>query len=329
MSAAGDAAPRPAPGSPPGPGPARPGRMRALVFDPARPHGLRLGDAPPPTPSASQVLVEVEATSFNFGELAFGSPSSEPGAVFGWDAAGVVIQAAADGTGPPVGTRVVTFGWDGAWAERRAVDVAELAAVPASVDLGAASALPVAGVTALQALRRLGALAGQRVLVTGASGGVGRFAVQLAAAGGAHVVASVGSRPRAEGLPELGAAEVVVGLDGLTEPVFGVLDNVGGPQLAELLPLVAEGGSVQWIGRAARAPVVLEVPLIESLRACRLEFFIVGTPFGPDLAHLVGLLARGELDPQIGWRGPWERADEAAGALLARRVQGKAVLDVA
>jgi NADPH2:quinone reductase len=302
--------------------------MRALVFDPDQPHGLRLGDAPDPVAGASEVLVSVEAASLNFGELAMRSERGEAGAVFGWDAAGVVARTAPDGSGPPVGTRVVTFGWTGAWAELRAVDTAELAVVPESLDLGATSALPVAGVTALQALRRLGSVVGRRVLITGASGGVGRFAVQLAARSGAHVIASVGSLARAEGLFDLGAAEVVVGLDGVTEPVFGVLDNVGGPQLADALALVAEGGSVQWIGRAARTPLSLEVALVENLNRCRLEFFMVGTPFGRDLANLVRLLERGELDPQVGWRGSWERAQDGADALLARRVPGKAVLDI-
>ncbi|HET6259246.1 MAG TPA: hypothetical protein VFE39_11400 [Pseudonocardia sp.] len=72
--------------------------------------------------------------------------------------------------------------------------------VPDEVDLGAAAAVPVAGVTALRALRRLGFLTGRRVLITGASGGVGGYAVQLAASAGAHVIASVGSAARGEGL---------------------------------------------------------------------------------------------------------------------------------
>jgi NADPH:quinone reductase-like Zn-dependent oxidoreductase len=273
-------------------------------------------------------LIAVEATSLNFGELAMRADGSERGAVFGWDAAGVVVRAAADGSGPPAGARVVTFGWDGAWAELRSVDTAELAVVPDSVDLGASSALPVAGVTALQALRRLGSVVGRRVLITGASGGVGRFAIQLAARSGAHVIASVGSLARGEGLSELGATEVVVGIDGVSGKVFGVLDNVGGPQLAKALTLVEEGGSVQWIGRASRTELSLDVTLVEGLNGCQLEFFLVRTPFGPHLAYLVDLLSRGELDPQIGWRGSWEYVDEAAYALLDRRVPGKVVLDI-
>jgi NADPH:quinone reductase-like Zn-dependent oxidoreductase len=303
--------------------------MRALLFDPAAPQRLRLGTAPDPRPLASQALIGVAAVSLNFGEVAYRSPGTPAGHVSGWDAAGTVVRAAADGSGPPEGTRVVSFGWDGAWAALRAARTADLAALPEGVDLGAAAALPVAGVTALQAVRRLGPILGRRVLVTGASGGVGRFAVQLAALAGAHVIASVGSPARARGLPGLGAAEVVVGAEDLIEPVYGVLDNVGGPLLAEAFSLLEPDGVVLAIGMASRRSTTID---FESARTAsargRIENFNVGTPFGADLAYLVTLLETRRLDPQIGWRGPWDRAPEAVEALLDRRVQGKAVLDL-
>ncbi|MFE9664677.1 zinc-binding dehydrogenase [Streptomyces sp. NPDC005955] len=309
--------------------------MHALTYAPEAPAGLRLRTVPEPVPQAAQALIEVHAVSLNFGELAFKSARARPGSVLGTDAAGVVIKAADDGSGPPTGARVVTFGWAaGAWAERRAANVADLAVVPDSVDLAAASALPAAGVTALRALRRLGPVLGRRVLITGASGGVGRFAVQLAAHAGAHVIASVGSPARGEGLSELGADEIVIGPQNVTAPVFGVLDNVGGTQLAEAFALLEDGGCVQSIGMASREPTTIdfEQERLSGLRK-RIESFMVGDPgfdpgFGPDLAHLVGRLEDGALDPQIGWRGSWEHAGEAAEALLARRVLGKAVLDV-
>ncbi|MFI0451187.1 zinc-binding dehydrogenase [Actinomadura sp. 6N118] len=299
--------------------------MRALIYNP----DLTSDVVPDPVPTRSQALVKVAAFSLNFGEIAYRSANVRPGYVPGWDAAGVVVQAAADGSGPATGTRVVTFGWSGAWAELRAVDTAELAVVPEAVDLGLASALPVAGVTALQAVQRLGPLTGRRVLVTGASGGVGRYAVQLAARAGAHVVASAGSPARAEGLRELGAAEIVIGPENLEGRVYGVLDNVGGPQLAEAFYRLEDDGVVMAIGRAAREATVIDFELAgtRSERG-RIENFNVTTPFGGDLAHLVGLLAAGELDAQVGWRGPWDKAMEAADALLARRVAGKAVLDL-
>jgi len=303
--------------------------MRAVIYDPEARAKLRLGDVDEPVVTDSEAMIEVRATALNFGEVHFIDRMRKPGEVPGWDAAGVIAQAAADGSGPPVGARVVGFNGAGGWAQRRSVPTENLAVLPDSVDFGPAAALPVAGVTALQALRRLGPVVGRRVLVTGASGGVGRFAVQLAARAGAHVIAAVGSEARGAGLRELGAAEVVVGLADVTEPVFGVLDNVGGQLLAEAFSLVADGGSAQSIGMASNQPTTIdfEAERLSGARK-RLEPFTVRTPFAPDLGYLVELLAAGEIDPQIGLRTSWADVSDAAEALLDRRVAGKAVLDV-
>jgi NADPH2:quinone reductase len=304
--------------------------VRALIHDPGAAQGLRLGEVPDPLPRPHEALVEVAAISFNYGELAYRPPDPAPGQVSGWDSAGVVVRSAADGSGPPEGTRVVSFGWNGGWARLRAVDPAQTAVVPDGVDLGPVSALPVAGVTALQAVRRLGAVLGRRVLITGASGGVGRYAVQLATLAGAHVIASVGGPARAEGLV---ADEVIIGIDGLAglpEPVHGVLDNVGGQHLALAFERLDDDGVAQAIGKASGQSTRIDFELARTRSARgRLENFNLRTPVGPDLAYLVGLVARGRLDTQVGWRGPWERAAEAAEALMSRRVRGKAVLDLA
>jgi NADPH:quinone reductase len=303
--------------------------MRAIVYDPSAPANLRFDEVAEPAVSAGQALIDVEAIALNFGEIHFIEQMRQPGEVPGWDTAGVVARAAADGSGPAVGTRVVGFNGEGGWAERRAVPTENLAELPQWVDVEEAAALPVAGVTALQALRALGPVVGRRVLITGASGGVGRFAVQLAARAGAHVIAAVGSPARGDGLAELGAAEVVVGLADLTEPVFGVLDNVGGQLLTEAFSLVADGGSVQSIGMASNQPSTID---FEKERRTgnrkRLEPFTVRTPFRADLDYLLALLADGELDPQVGLRDSWDNVCNAATALLNRQVAGKAVLKV-
>jgi NADPH2:quinone reductase len=300
--------------------------MRALIADPSAPFALRPVTVPEPVPGPDQVLVAVHHASLNHGDLNDArSGRVPPGGVLGSDVAGVVELPAAGG-GPPRGTRVVALA-RGAFAEYSAVDLGALAEVPPSVDLAPAAALPVAGVAALLALRAAGVAAGKRVLVTGASGGVGRFAVQLAAQAGARVIASVGSAARGEGLAEAGADQIVVGLDGIDQPVDVVLDNVGGPTLVAAWKLLAPDGSLQSIGWSSDEPAVF--PPYSTIGPPKsLSSFLIEGDAGGALATLLDLLAAGDLSVEIGWRGPLERAAEAAGALLARRVRGKAVFDV-
>lgn len=298
--------------------------MRAIVVDPDAEGGLRIGEVAEPTLAADQVLVEARHLALNYGDLN-GARSRPAGFVPGWDASGVVVRAAASG-GPPEGARVVTtMGSQAGWAERRAVDLDEVALVPDDVDLAAASTLPIAGVTALRALTRSGALLGRRVLVTGASGGVGRFAVQLAALGGAHVIASVGSTARGEGLAALGADEVVVGLEGVAAPLHVVIDNVGGPQLVAAWRLLGEGGVIQCIGTTSQQEA--SFPSLVGMRRS-IEAFTKGPRAREDMEYLLRLVQGGKLQVDIGWRGSWSRIAEASAALFGRQVAGKAVLDV-
>jgi NADPH2:quinone reductase len=300
--------------------------IRAIIVDPSAPEALRMTAVADPVAGPSQVLIDVHHASLNYGDLNDARSGRVPvGAVLGSDAAGVVAQAAADG-GPGVGTRVVALA-SGAFAERVAVDVGALAEVPPSVDLAEAATLPVAGLAALRALRAAGPVLGTRVLITGASGGVGRFAVQLAAHAGAHVIASVGSLARGEGLARAGADEIVVGLDRLDQPVDVVLDNVGGPQLVEAWNLLAPGGSLQSIGWTSGEPAVFS-PYSTIGPPKSLSSFLNAGEAGAGLATLVKFVADGSLSVEIGWRGTWERVAEAVGALRGRRVSGKAVLDV-
>ena len=89
-----------------------------------------------PVPGAHEALVEVHAIALNFGEVAFLAERCKPGQVIGWECAGVVLEAAADGSGPPAGARVAGFGSSGGWAERRAMSVDKLAMVPDAIELG-------------------------------------------------------------------------------------------------------------------------------------------------------------------------------------------------
>ena len=309
--------------------------MRALVSD-AEPPRVRLATVPDPDVRSDQALVDVRAFSLNRGEVKR-LDAMAPGSVTGWDLAGVVRHAAADGSGPDPGTRVVGMcnphdvgAGSGAWAQRAAVPTENLAELPDEVSFADAATLPVAGLTALHALQRGGFVLERRVLVTGASGGVGRFAVQLAALSGAHVTALA---RRTEGLTELGADAVIDELAADGEEFDVVLDGLGGATLGVALQRVAAQGTI--VSYAATVPDPVSYPA-RSFFARAPGARLYGLYLFAELAHsrdgaaglrrLARLLADGRLRPEVDLTLAWTEAGEAITALLERRVAGKAVL---
>jgi NADPH:quinone reductase-like Zn-dependent oxidoreductase len=289
--------------------------MQALLSDPDTSAGVRFGQAPEPVPLAGEVLIEVERFTLLARNLEHAA-TLPPGSIPGFDAVGVVRRAAEDGTGPAPGTRVATLMTGNAWAQLRAVPTHELAIVPEKVDSGQAATLLVPGVSALRAVRRLGALTGRRLLVTGAAGAVGHFAIQLGRLAGAQVIAAVrdpGSRDR---LLALGADEVVTGLGEVSSSVHGVIDSVGGPLLAQAFDLLAEGGVIQQVGASSGQPTTF-APYQMVGRRRAIEGFLAGDRFGSDLAYLLDLLADGRLVPLDDEHAEWGDTDALAQRLRA------------
>jgi NADPH2:quinone reductase len=305
--------------------------VRALVADRSSDAGLSQKEVAEPEPRHGEALVEQRATSLNRGELRR-LATREEGTIPGWDVAGVVVRAAGGG-GPAEGARVVGIVNEGAWAERVAVPVETLAELPDEVSFTDAATLPVAGTTAYRTLACGGLLIGRRVLITGASGGVGRFAIQLARRAGAHVIAVVGSEKRAEGLRELGADEVSIGFDADGPELDLVLESAGGDSFAAALRRVARGGTVVAFGNSSGEEARINVSdFYGRAPTSRVYAFMIfdeirregsGTS---DLRALAEMIAAGELRTEVALEASWNDPAEAIEALLDRRVAGKAVL---
>ena len=308
--------------------------MRAMVVDPNAPGRLAIREVEAPQPAPSEALVRVSAFSLNRGEVR-GAQNAAANARIGWDFAGVIERAASDGSGYMAGTRVVGTLPSGAWAELVAAPAAAIAPLPDAVSFSQAATLPIAGLTALYALEQGGPLLGRTVLVTGASGGVGLFACQLARRGGARVVGVVRTAAYAAAVREAGAHEVVVGDDCRQAEPYGpyqtILESVGGASLASALHLLAQNGTCVLYGRSGSGEATIDAAQFFLNGGSTLYGFIIfhelkRRPAAEGLARLARLVAEGELRPRIEVEAPWTEIARVTQDLLSRRFPGKAVL---
>jgi NADPH:quinone reductase-like Zn-dependent oxidoreductase len=302
--------------------------MLALAISSDTPSRLKLTEAGEPNCNANEALVAVHATSLNRGELRLLGIRPD-GWIPGQDVVGIVERAAADGSGPTEGTRVAALVDQAGWAERVAVPTDRLAVIPDSVSFASAATLPVAGTTALRTLRHGGDLGGQRVLITGASGAVGRFQVQIAHEQGALVTAIASARHH-DDLRNLGAGQVVESIE-LAEGLFSLItESVGGKSLTEAIERVAPGGTIVMFGSSSGelTPIGFRqfVPGHEGARLQTFAYYTSGSAIGADIASLLALVAAGRLETRIAMTAPWTDITQALDALRRRGISGKAVL---
>ncbi|HSP29938.1 MAG TPA: NAD(P)-dependent alcohol dehydrogenase [Ilumatobacteraceae bacterium] len=299
---------------------APPTTMRAAV---ARAYGtaevVTIEDVPTPTAGTGQVVLRVEASSLNALDWHFltGTPyflrliagvRRPKRFIHGADVAGTVVATGAGVTSPQPGDTVFGEGAGGGCAPYVAIKASAVTLIPVGVTFPAAAATPVAGMTALQGLRTHGDVQpGDRVLINGAAGGVGTFAVQIAKALGAEVTAVCSTR-NLDMVRRLGADHVV---DYTADDFVAggarfdvMLDNVGNRTAAECRSVLRAGGryvavsgpkSNRWLGPL---PHLVRVR-VGFIRADATFHQFTASPNHDDLMHLAELLASGAIVPEI------------------------------
>lgn len=278
-----------------------------------------------PTPSPGEALVRVHAAAITRDEL--GWPLDRLPAIPSYELSGVVVEVEDGMTGLGVGQPVLAltgFDRDGVAAEYAAVPIAYLARKPQGLTHTEAAALPLPALSAMQGLFDHGRLQeNERVLIHGAAGGVGAYAVQLARRRGAYVIATT-SAERAETARLLGADEVIdhTATD-FTEAVGGVdlvFDTAGGDRLARSIPVLGDGGRLVSVAESPPEGMGAE-------RGIECTFFIV-EPSREQLEELALLVDQGELRVLIDRVYPLEEARRAFERTMDRTGRGKVVLSV-
>jgi NADPH:quinone reductase-like Zn-dependent oxidoreductase len=326
--------------------------MQAITQDRyGGPEVLELRDIGTPVPKDNEVLVRVHAAGLDRGvwHVMAGLPylvrvivptmglRGPKAAVRGMDLAGRVEAVGREVTRFQPGDAV--FGWTeaGSYAEYTTAPEDHLVAMPANLSFEQAAAVPISGLAALQAVRDVGEVQpGQRVLVIGAAGGVGSFAVQLAKAFGAHVT-GVGSTTQLELIRSVGADEVVdYTRDDVTDGSRHwdlILDTAGHRSLSRLRRALTPGGTLVIVGSEVRGRWMGGFD--RNLRAVAWSRFVgqrlrmlSSTPRRDDLQTLTELIEAGKVTPLIDRAYPLSQAPEAMRHLLAGHGRGKVVITV-
>lgn len=321
--------------------------MQALICDDYQGiDALRVGELPAPVPEAGSVLIEVEAVAVNFADtlMVSGQYQLRPDPPFapGYEVAGTVVVAnKVDGVSP--GDRVAGFLWYGGMAERAVIDGSNLVVLPDSIGFDAAATLPGTYGTSYHALvDRARLQEGERLLVLGASGGVGMAAVQIGKALGAEVIGAVSTDEKADAVAGVGADHVIRydetdlrdGIDEVTEGkgVDVVYDPVGGEMTELALRSTRWSGRLLVIGFAAGhiPEIPLNLPLLKGMS-------IVGVFWGrftneeperheENLRQIVRWTEEGLLEPVVRNTFPLDSGIEAMHWVADRRAIGRVVI---
>ncbi len=312
--------------------------IEAITVEHDRAERLAVRQVRFPSAAPGTLAVRVSAISLNRGEVKRALTLAESGTIPGWDFAGIVEDNGGTSDAPAVGSRVVGMVSSGSWAQKVHVPVGSVAVIPEGVTDAQAASLPVAGLTALYALRKGGLLLGRKVLIDGATGGVGQFAIQLAAAAGAQVYSHIRQEAQRPLVAASSTGGIIVGetLDAARSaaPFDLILDSVGGSALSAALTMLKRNGVCVTVGATEGEMVSFDSAAFFRASRTSLLSLILGDeiaatePATNGLAILLRLVERGALKPSIGIEAPWTDIDAVARQLIDRAFSGKAILHI-
>lgn len=309
--------------------------MKAIFTAPDSKEKFIIKETCIPVQAPHQALIKVEAFSLNQGETrtALDATSSY---VPGWDFAGTIVAEAPDGSTLRDGTSVFGFVPQGSWAEYVVAPQNLMAEIPEGVSVAEAATLAVAGVTAYMCTDLAGSMAGRKVLITGASGGVGRFICQIAAAAGAKVFVLSRRTNFNQLLLEDNIIPEGIFVSMAEARAAGqydiILDSVGGDTLGLALAALTQSGICVNFGNSSRQPTTFNVRSTDwpfSRKQCIWVGREMPENCSEILQHLAALVKTRQLRPSIDALLPWTEIAEASERLLGQMVNGKIVLSVA
>lgn len=314
-----------------------PTQIKAITVDENDEHRLAIRTVDLGPALQGEITIRITAVSLNRGETKRALTTSVTGTRPGWDFAGIVEDTNGVVGAPIVGTRVVGLLAIGSWCERIHVPLDSISVIPQGVSDAQAACLPLAGLTALHALRKGGFLLGKKVLINGASGGVGQMAIQLAASAGAVVHSHIRNANQKKLVEESSSGAVIIGTSMNEAKPYGpfdiILDSLGGSALSAALGMLKKNGTCITIGASESSQITFDSNVLfynspgASLRSMHVfhEVSAAGS-MSDDLAILLSLVEKGKLKINIGVEEAWTKISTVAEALIERKFSGKAVL---
>lgn len=300
---------------------------------------LTVQERPDPEPGYGQILVRVRAAGLNNADLIqrqghYPAPPDAPADIPGLELAGEVVALGPGATRFKPGDHVMAVSGGGAQAELALLHERSAMPVPDGVDWPQAGGFPETFSTAHDALfTQCGLSSGDRLLVHGAAGGVGTAAVQLGAAVGAQVIATVRNPDLREAVAALGARAIAAEGFGAQGPFDVVLELIGAPNMAENLAALAPGGRISLIGVGAGGKAEVDLRLLMAKRARIMGSTLRARSFEQKAdvargveAHVLPLLAAGRLQIPIAATFPLDQVEEAYARFAAGAKFGKIVL---